>query len=383
LALVPVRIRAPRFARRAVRHSEFGDLQEIFLVSAIATILVIRTQLWATNYPQLGGSGLHIAHLLWGGVFMVLVIGALLTYLGRSMRQPAAIVGGVGFGFFIDELGKFITSDNNYFFEPTAALIYLIFVGLFLLSRWMQRRRGLTSREYVSNALDLVGEAARHDFDVREKRKALELLDRADQDDPMVPAVRELIHRVDTIPAPEPSWVTRRARAARDWYFRLIERPRFRRWIGLIFGVWALLSILAVLALVLSIGLDIEGAREGSASDEVGDLSVMNIASLVSSFGAAVLVLNGLIRLRGDDRLGAYRMFDRALLVQIFVTDVFSFIESQFSAVFGVSVNILLLLTLRYMISRERQLQRAALGPAAGGPAPAAKESPQPAAGRV
>jgi hypothetical protein len=380
---VRLRIRAPRFARRAVRHSEFGDLQEIFLVSAIGTILVIRTQLWATNYPQLGGSGLHIAHLLWGGVFMVLVIGALLTYLGRSMRQPAAIVGGVGFGFFIDELGKFITSDNNYFFEPTAALIYLIFIGLFLLSRWMQRRRGLTSREYVSNALDLVGEAARHDFDVREKRKALELLDRADQDDPMVPAVRDLIHRVDTIPAPEPSWLTRRARVVRDWYFRLVERPRFRRWIGLIFGVWALLSILAVLALVLSIGLDIEGAREGSASDEVGDLSVMNVASLVSSFGAAVLVLIGLIRLRDDDRLGAYRMFDRALLVQIFVTDVFSFIESQFSAVFGVSVNILLLLTLRYMISRERQLQRAMLRPAGGGTAPPAKESPQPAAGRV
>ncbi len=39
--------------------------------------------------PELGGHGLHIAHLLWGG-------------------------------FFIDELGKFITQDNDYFFKPAA-----------------------------------------------------------------------------------------------------------------------------------------------------------------------------------------------------------------------------------------------------------------------
>src|SRR5215204_5622282 len=93
---------------------EFGALHETLLITGVATILVIRTQLWLTNYPQLGGGGLHIAHLLYGGVFMVLAIGLLVTFLGRSPRFPAAVVGGVGFGFFIDELGKFITSDNNY-----------------------------------------------------------------------------------------------------------------------------------------------------------------------------------------------------------------------------------------------------------------------------
>jgi hypothetical protein len=77
----------------------------------------------------------------------VIAIGALLTLLGRWPRRPAAIVGGVGFGFFIDELGKFITSDNNYFFEPAAALIYLIFIGLFLLVRALQRDRVLSPME--------------------------------------------------------------------------------------------------------------------------------------------------------------------------------------------------------------------------------------------
>ena len=98
-----------------VRNVEIGDLQDTFLVSAVVMILVIRLQLWATNYPQLGGGKLHIAHLLWGGVFMVIALGILLSFLGASLRVPAAVIGGVGFGFFIDEVGKFISNDVNYF----------------------------------------------------------------------------------------------------------------------------------------------------------------------------------------------------------------------------------------------------------------------------
>ncbi len=143
-------------AHSAPRNVDFGQLQETFLICGVTTILVIRTQLWLTNYPQLGGAGLHIAHLLYGGIFMVIAIALLLIYLNRSIRRPAAIVGGVGFGFFIDELGKFITSDNNYFFKPAAALIYLIFLGSYVLIRRLQRRRGLTEMERISNALDLV-----------------------------------------------------------------------------------------------------------------------------------------------------------------------------------------------------------------------------------
>jgi hypothetical protein len=39
----------------------------------------------------------------------------------------------------------------------------------------------------------------------------------------------------------------------------------------------------------------------------------------------------------------AYRNFERALLVAILVTQVFSFVESQFGAVFGLAVDLVLL----------------------------------------
>src|SRR6476661_472788 len=145
---------------RRARNADFGSLQETFLVCAVSTILIIRTDLWLTNYPQLGGHGLHIAHLLWGGLFMLVAIGTLVTFLGRSSRRTAAVIGGIGFGFFIDELGKFVTSDNNYFFKPAAGLIYLIFIGLFLASRAYQRRRGLNEDERVRNAFELIAEAS-------------------------------------------------------------------------------------------------------------------------------------------------------------------------------------------------------------------------------
>src|SRR5947209_18461248 len=84
------------------------ELVDSFLVSAVATLLVIRIYLEAAGYPQLGGEGLHIAHVLWGGLGMLLAILLLLLFLSLTTRLIAALVGGAGFGAFIDELGKFL-----------------------------------------------------------------------------------------------------------------------------------------------------------------------------------------------------------------------------------------------------------------------------------
>jgi hypothetical protein len=371
-----VRLRlASNLARRAPRNVDFGALQETFLLAAVATILVIRTQLWLTNYPQLGGHGLHIAHLLYGGMFMVIAIGILLTFVGRSPRRPAAIVGGVGFGFFIDELGKFITADNNYFFRPAAALIYLIFVGLFLVSRAMQRRGDLSPSERLSNAIELAAEAAWGELDVVQKRRALALLDGADPADPVVGPVRRLLVDLEAVPAAEPSRLSRWADAVGAGYLRLIERRAFRPVVSWLFAVWALGSLVAVFEVVLPLGIDVGGAMQGFRSDSVSHLAFVNAASLMASTASAVLVALGLWRLTRGSRLDAYRMFERALLVSIFVTRVFAFVESQFGAVFGLAVDLLLLVTVRYVAEQERRLDQrpeptprepAALRPAIG-----------------
>ncbi len=118
-----------------IRNIEATSYRENFLVSAVVSIFLIRIFLHFTSYPQLGGGNYHIAHILWGGFFMMAALLILLSFLNEKAAVVASILGGIGFGAFIDELGKFITSNNNYFFQPTIALIYIIFVLLFLIYR--------------------------------------------------------------------------------------------------------------------------------------------------------------------------------------------------------------------------------------------------------
>src|ERR1700716_557401 len=152
-----------------IRNLDAGQLLETFLVSAVAAVLAVRFFLGASGYPRLGGGGLHIAHMLWGGALMVAAVLLLLSYLGQRTRRGAAVLAGLGFGLFIDELGKFITSDNNYFYRPAIALIYVVFVLLFLWWRSLERHRVWDEQTYLANALMLLQEAALHDLDPAEK----------------------------------------------------------------------------------------------------------------------------------------------------------------------------------------------------------------------
>ncbi|HEX3240639.1 MAG TPA: hypothetical protein VHR18_10960 [Solirubrobacterales bacterium] len=353
---------------RAARNVNLPALHLAFFVTAITTELCIRTQLYLTHYPQLGGHGLHIAHLLWGGLFMVVALAVLLSFLGRGARQFAAIVAGVGFGFFIDELGKFITADNNYFFKPAAGIIYLIFIGLYLSSRAFQRHRGLNEAERVRNAVELIGEATQGPFKVEYRDQALALLAEVPTSNPLRAPLEALAGEIDTAPNPNPPWYRRFAdRVAAD-YAAWTERPWFHGAVIAVFAFWALASVLAIVGLLFSFGFAGDAARAGFQEDSIPHLNFLNWATLASTTVSAVFVVIGLTRLR-HDRLDAYRWLSWALLVSIFVTRVFVFVESQFGAVFGVAIDVLLLISVRLMIKQESR--RAA-------PAPAAAAAPPP-----
>jgi hypothetical protein len=341
-----------RIRPRAPRNAELGSLLETFLIAAITTVLVIRTQLWLTHYPQLGGGGLHIAHLLWGGMFMVLAIGILLVFLGRGARRPAALIGGVGFGFFIDELGKFITEDNDYFFKPAAGVIYLIFILMFLLIRRLARGRALSTDERAANAVYLAIDATHGRLRERDRERAVALLAQADATDPLVVPLRNLLTGLRGLPTRPPRFYERWAERARAAYLRAARWPGLSPLVTTIFALWALSGLLLVLGAVFSVAIELGTARRGYESDALEDLNVLNVATAVCYIASTVCVVLGLGKLRRD-RIGAYRWFERALLVSILLTHVFIFVESQFAAVFGLGRDILLLLAVRSMIHAE------------------------------
>jgi len=350
---------------RAARNVNLGALHLSFFLAAITTELCIRTQLYLTHYPQLGGHGLHIAHLLWGGLFMVIALAILLSFLGRGARQFAALLAGVGFGFFIDELGKFITADNNYFFKPAAGIIYLVFIALYLSSRAFQRHRGLNEAERVRNAVELIGEATQGPFKAEYRDQALALLAQVPATHPLRDPLIALAEGIDTAPNPNPPWYRRLADAVAARYARWSEHAWFHRAVIGVFVLWALASILAIVGLVLSFGFAGDAARAGFQEDSVPHLNFLNWATLASTAVSAVLVVVGLTRLRYD-RLDAYLWLTRALLVSIFVTRVFVFVESQFGAVFGLAVDVLLLISVQLMARQERR--RPERQPAAAAP---------------
>ena len=353
---------------RPTPRVEFGSLHETLIIVSVTTVLVIRTQLWLTHYPQLGGHGLHIAHLLWGGLFMLLAIGLLLTFLGSPVLRAAAVVGGVGFGFFIDELGKFVTEDNNYFYRPAAALIYLIFVALFLLTRALQRREGgrLSAQSNLANAVELLEEAALRGLDESERRRALALLQDADPAAPLVAPLRSLFRDLQARPEAARGLAARAVGSARQASARLAAWPRFATCVSCLLGIWAAVSLAGVVELVTGAVVDVGGGHRGYVSDRLGDLAFVNVASLASSALSAALVARGVLQLRHGNRAAAYRSFEHALLVAILVTQVFSFVESQFAAVFGLAVDLLLLVALRAVQSNDRAVHADAVSASRG-----------------
>jgi len=353
-------IRLPRLTARSV---EIGELLDTFLVCAVTMVLIIRLQLFLTNYPQLGGGGLHIAHVLWGGLLMMVAIVIAVSFITRAARQVAAVLGGLGFGFFIDEIGKFVTEDVNYFFKPTATMIYIIFIAMWFSFRALQRHRGFSQLEYLVNAIELVKEAAIRDLDESERRRALQLLDRSNQADPMVEPLREVVREADAAPAREPVAIERFILAIRDRYMRVVALPRFPVVLAFVFCGFAAASLIEIVSLTLTTG-------------DRDHLSLLEILSIGSSLVSGLFAAIGVLQFRARERIDAYRWFERSVLVSIFLTQVFAFAKSEFSAVFGLGLYLLLWVTLRYAIGVERKVG------ASPRPAPAPAGTPHPASAR-
>ena len=283
---------------------------------------------------------------------MAIAIGTLLMFLGRSPRRPAALLGGVGFGFFIDELGKFVTEDNNYFYKPAAGVIYVVFMLIFLIIRFLSTRRALSTQERAANAVYLAIDATHGRLHERERVRAVALLDGVDSRDPIVAPMRTLLGELQALPTPPPRFYERWGERLLAWYLRISQWPGLRRAITALFVLWVVNGVLTIVGVVLQVGVRYGKLPRGLQVDDYDDLSFLNIAITAGTAISICFMLAGLVRLRRD-RLGAYRRFERGLLVSILITHVFVFVRSQFGAVFGLGIDILLLLLVRSMIHAE------------------------------
>jgi hypothetical protein len=329
-----------------IRNTRALNQLEVFLVSAVSIILLIRIFLELTGYPQLGGGRLHIAHMLWGGLGMLVAALLRLMLMGKWVEYAGAFIGGLGFGAFIDEIGKFVTQDNDYFFAPSFSLMYIIFVLIYLVAHWALASRGYSRTEYLMNSLNLMQEYRRGYLDANQVGEMRSYLEQADGGDPLTVTLSRFIDDVDTVPATGPGYYQRLRRFLARRYYSIIEKRLFVPLLITFFIVQLVVGMAFLFEEVLfPQGLG-ESAREPGFSDS---------ALLVTSITSGLFILLGVLSLRRS-RLTAYKMFERAMLVNILLSQVFLFTINQLGAVTGLVFSLLVLGALRFLIGREEQV---------------------------
>jgi hypothetical protein len=338
-----------------LRDLHSGHHLDLFLVSAVSTVLGIRAYLRLTNYPSIGGARLHVAHMLWGGLLMLAALVLLLGFLGRRPRRFGAIIGGIGFGTFIDEIGKFVTRDNDYFYRPAVALIYVTFVLMYVALRSVRPRRTATHQEYLVNALQEMEEVALKDLQAEERDRALRYLACADPRDSLVAGLSELLRTTAVAPAPTPGRIARARRWLVDRYRDLAHHPAFAKALITFFVAQLAVKLVHLGALLMKpepyTGV---GARLSLMTRSIQGYSVAEWLQLASSLLSAGFVMLGILAIRRSRRQGL-RMFQRSILVSIFLTQVFMFYREQWAGLYLLAFNLLVLSALDFMIERERR----------------------------
>lgn len=159
---------------RAAVKLPFAETYLLISLTAFGlTVVVTRVFLILTGYPQLGNSVLHIAHALWGGLLLFAAGLIPLIFANRWAITTSSVLSGIGVGLFIDEVGKFITQKNDYFYAPAAPIIYSAFLLVTLLFLSLRRSRQQSPRASMYRALSRLREVLDNDLDRVERDRLM------------------------------------------------------------------------------------------------------------------------------------------------------------------------------------------------------------------
>jgi hypothetical protein len=329
-----------------------GRYLDLFIVGGVSAVLAIRFILRITGYPSLGGARFHIAHMLWGGLLMAAALLICLSFLGNRTRLLAALLGGIGFGTFIDEIGKFITRDNNYFYQPSTALIYILFVLIYLAFRDLQMRSAITREEYLVNAINDLEEAVINDLQPEERERALRYLGAIAEKDDLTLRLAALIEEASVQPHPD-GWLRRIRRYVVAGYEAVLARSdRFGGLITL-FALQLVVNAGTVAWIVAGdLAAGIAAVPSGKKGAAIGILPISDWLLIVSTLIPAILVVIAVYALR-QSRMTALRLFHRGVLLSILFTEVFMFYRNQGAALVVLAFNLFAWAFVNVAITRE------------------------------
>ena len=319
--------------RRPVRREGAERYVSVTLVSFAGTVIATRWFLSITGFPQIGGGDLHIAHALWGGA--ALFVAALLPILlaGRAVYLASSALAGIGIGLFIDEVGKFITTENDYFYPAAAPIIYATFLLAVII--WLRARseEDPDPRSQLLTALELFEESVEGDLQAAERDELRDRLASASMRAP-APEQRRLagtllgyVEAGELHVAPDP--VDRFGGLRQRWQER---RDRLVGGRGLRIGIVAALlvtglgQVLALWGIGSEVSLEFDQAPTALTRFQLIHLLVEAVAGLLVVIGAV------LIAAVGRHRIG-WTIAYVGLLILLTLADLISFYVRQFDSI--------------------------------------------------
>jgi hypothetical protein len=329
-------VNGPRRAtwlRRPVRREGAERYLFVTLVSFAGTVIGTRWFLSLTGFPQIGGGDLHVAHALWGGValFAAAILPILLA--GRAVYLASAALAGIGIGLFIDEVGKFITAENDYFYPAAAPIIYATFLLAVLV--WIRARsqEDPDPRSQLLTALELFEESVEGDLQAAERDELRERLGSASRRAP-APEQRRLagmllayVEAGELHVAPDP--IDRLGALRRRWMERRDRLVGGRGLRMIIVGallITGLGQVLALWGIGSEVRFDLDQPLTAVTRFQLIHLAVEAVAGLLVVIGAV------LVAAVGRHRIG-WNVAYFGLLILLTLADLISFYVRQFDSI--------------------------------------------------
>jgi hypothetical protein len=315
------------------------------LLSFAASVAFTRLFLELTGYPQLGNQTLHIAHVMWGGLLLFISAVLMLIYANRWVYRLGAILAGVGVGLFMDEVGKFITQTNDYFYPPAASIIYAFFLLVVIFYMEVRKPNRRDARLELYGALDAFEEVLERDLDPAE-RASLEdrlhfVVENAEHYE-YANLAEELLQFIQSqhihlVPR-RPSRFTRFFEALTGLDQRWLTRKRLKAILlgGLgVLGIWAMhdltLWLLSTSFPEYLIRILLDQITNGRVTGMAGLTWLAGAKALKAACGLALLIGIGLWLARREEQ--GLRLIFIVLLLFLTVVNVLEFYFEQFSTI--------------------------------------------------
>ncbi len=350
---------ATQSIRTPVKRQSAQSYLLLMLMSFALSIILTRLFLTLTGFPRVGGGNFHIAHVLWGG--LLLFVGGLLPlmFVNRWVYPIAAILSGIGVGLFIDEVGKFITSNNDYFSPLAAPIIYAFFLITVLVYLRAKVSPSPDTRAEFYYVFDQLQEMLDHDLEPHERQELLIRLDcivkQAKQPDlgQLAKVLYDFLSG-DTYLAPDTPTLWERVRRWTEAMERRFIGPRrLKMFLISGLGVFAFVALIEPVLTLLAVLLP--GALDQIAAELIVEGQVTGVASFqwyfvrlaLEGIIGVILVASSVLLVIGKDQRGIELGYF-GLLFSLTTVNLLTFYFNQFGNIVLALVEFWLLLAVIY-----------------------------------